>query len=422
MDFIMASAEHLLISKVINDNDISHVVEAGIRPNHFSPQWEGVWLWVLDYWRTHAAIPSIRALNQEFADLELADSGREQFSNLIDEVLNSYRHQKLVETISSAMPLLNNNSTNEAIQMLSDGLQTASAEVARLRDVDLIQSWEERIARYNLMRETPNAIRGIPTGFTGLDRITAGLRPQQLITFVGEAKKGKSLITLIIANAVHTHGKVPMFISFEMSIEEQAARYDAIVSNISHTKIIRGDLTKKEVEKIEKTLSMRKNMHPFLMSEDSSSLTTVSAIAGKIQQHRPDMLIVDGVYLMDDEQGEPKGSPQALTNITRSLKRIAQRFDIPIIGTTQVLGWKLGNKKSRKITADSIGYTSSFSQDSDLVIGVESDPDIDNQAILRVVLARSAPMGEVKIKWDWENMDFSEVFEDESGDSDDWYY
>jgi replicative DNA helicase len=134
------------------------------------------------------------------------------------------------------------------------------------------------------------------------------------------------------------------------------------------------------------------------------------------------MLIVDGVYLMDDEQGEPKGSPQALTNITRSLKRIAQRFDIPIIGTTQVLGWKLGNKKSRKITADSIGYTSSFSQDSDLVIGVESDPDIDNQAILRVVLARSAPMGEVKIKWDWENMDFSEVFEDESGDSDDWYY
>jgi replicative DNA helicase len=418
----MASAEHLLISKVINDNDISHVVEAGIRPNHFSPQWEGVWLWVLDYWRTHAAIPSIRALNQEFADLELADSNREQFSNLIDEVLNSYRHQKLVETISSAMPLLNNNSTNEAIQMLSDGLQTASAEVARLRDVDLIQSWEERIARYNLMRETPNAIRGIPTGFTGLDRITAGLRPQQLITFVGEAKKGKSLITLIIANAVHTHGKVPMFISFEMSIEEQAARYDAIVSNISHTKIIRGDLTKKEVEKIETTLRMRKNMHPFLMSEDSSSLTTVSAIAGKIQQHRPDMLIVDGVYLMDDEQGEPKGSPQALTNITRSLKRIAQRFDIPIIGTTQVLGWKLGNKKSRKITADSIGYTSSFSQDSDLVIGVESDPDIDNQAILRVVLARSAPMGEVKIKWDWENMDFSEVFEDESGDSDDWYY
>jgi replicative DNA helicase len=127
---------------------------------------------------------------------------------------------------------------------------------------------------------------------------------------------------------------------------------------------------------------------------------------------------------MDDENGEPKGSPQALTNITRALKRVAQNEDIPIIGTTQVLSWKLNNKKSRKITSDSIGYTSSFAQDSDLVLGVEADPDIENQAIIRVVLARSAPVGEIRINWDWANMDFTEVGEDESGDNDtdSWYY
>lgn len=126
---------------------------------------------------------------------------------------------------------------------------------------------------------------------------------------------------------------------------------------------------------------------------------------------------------MDDENGEPKGSPQALTNITRALKRLAQRFDVPLIGTTQVLAWKLGNKKSRQITSDSIGYTSSFAQDSDLILGVESDPDIDNQAIIRVVLARTAPKGEVRIKWDWDNMNFTEVGEDgEEADNDGWYY
>jgi replicative DNA helicase len=176
------------------------------------------------------------------------------------------------------------------------------------------------------------------------------------------------------------------------------------------------------MERISKALKLRKNMHPFHMTEDSTSLTTVSAIAGKIQQYRPGILFVDGVYLMDDEQGEPKGSPQALTNITRSLKRLAQRFDIPIIGTTQVLSWKLGNKKSRQITAEAIGYTSSFAQDSDLVLGVESDPDVDNQAIIRVILSRSSPKGEVRIKWDWENMNFTEVDENDNGDTDNWYY
>ena len=418
----MASAEHLLISKVIQSNDIVQVLEAGVKPQHFSAYWENVWQWLLKYWRDHNAIPSIRAFAQEFADIKLVDAEREQFSNLLDEMFLSYRHQTLLASLATAVPMLNVNKTDEALHILVEGVQTASADISRLRDVDLIQTWESRIERYELMRNTPNAIRGIPTGFNGLDRITSGLRPQQLVTFVGEAKKGKSLITLIMANAIHTHGKVPLYISFEMSIEEQSARLDAIVAKISHTRIIRGDLSVSEIEKIRKAISIRKNMHPFLMSEDISSLTTVSALAAKVQQHKPDVLIVDGVYLMDDENGEPKGSPQALTNITRSLKRISQKFDIPVVGTTQVLGWKLGNRKSRQITADSIGYTSSFAQDSDLVVGVESDPDIEDQAILRVVLARTAPKGEVRIKWDWDNMDLSEVTDDEDDDGDKWYY
>jgi len=418
----MASAEHLLIGKVIQENNISPVLEAGIKAQHFSAHWSEIWQWITTYWREHSSVPSPRAFAQEYADIQFTDASREQFSNLIEEVLNSYRHNSIVETLAKAVPMLNMNNTNEALQVLATGLQTASADVSRLRDFDLIKTWEERIQRYTTMRDTPNAIRGIPTGFAGLDRLTSGLRPQQLVTFVGEAKKGKSLITLIMANAVHTHGKVPLYISFEMSVEEQSIRYDALKSNISSTKIMRGDLTASELAKITKIISTRRHMHPFIMSEDVSSLTTVSAIAGKLQQHKPDVLFVDGVYLMDDENGEPKGSPQALTNITRALKRLAQRFDIPIVGTTQVLGWKLGNRKSRQITADSIGYTSSFAQDSDLVVGVEADPDIDDQAILRVVLARTAPRGEVRIKWDWVNMDFSEVEESGNDDNDNWYY
>lgn len=417
----MASTDHLLISKVIQGNDLNEVINKGIRPHHLSEQWGTVYSWVLNYWREYSAVPTERVLKQEFGDLQLVNTEHEPMARLIDEVFNAYKHKNMVLTVAAATPALNEKHTDEAMQILSEGLQRAQVEVSRLRDVDLIQTWENRLERYKILRDTPNALRGIPTGFTGLDRITSGFRPQQLITFVGEAKKGKSLMTLIMANAAHNHGITPMYVSFEMSIEEQEARYDAIIAGVSHNNIIRGELNLRELEKIEKAIKVRKNMHPFYMTEDTSSLTTVSAIAGKVQQYRPGLLIVDGVYLMDDEQGEPKGSPQALTNITRSLKRLAQRYDIPLIGTTQVLAWKLGNKKSRQVTADSIGYTSSFAQDSDLILGVESDPDIDNQAIIRVVLARSAPKGEVRIKWDWANMDFTEIGEDNDKDSD-WNY
>ena len=416
----MSSTEHLLVSKVIQTGDIQEVLNAGVRPDHFTGEWSDIWSWILEYWREYASVPSARALKHQYGDLRLLNAEAEPFPALIDELYLSYKHDNLVQTVTEVVSTLNRNETEDALKRLSEGLQRATVETAHLRDVDIIRNWQERLERYEQMRNTPNGLRGIPTGFNGLDRITSGLRPQQLITFVGEAKKGKSLMTLIMASAAHTHGVVPMYVSFEMSIEEQETRYDALTAKVSHSRLMRGDLTPKELERLRMSMVLRQHMQPFHFTEDTSSLTTVSALAGKIQQYRPAMLIVDGVYLMDDENGEPKGSPQALTNVTRGLKRLAQRFDIPIVGTTQVLSWKLGNKKTRRVTADSIGYTSSFAQDSDLILSVESDPDIDNQSIIRVILARSAPNGEVFVKWDWEHMDFTEV-EDEEGPDDDWY-
>lgn len=411
----MASAEHLLISKVIQTSDIDTAIKLGVKSDHLSGEWGSVWQWLLEQYRAHSAVPSSRSFKNEYADISLFDASAETFSGLVDEVVGAYKQRRLVEAISNTMPLLESGKTDDAIKSLTSGLQKATVETVRMRDVDIVQNWEARLARYEEMRQSPNALRGIPTGFFGLDRITFGLRPQQFIVFAGEPKRGKSLFALIIANAAHVHGVRPLFVSFEMSIEEQEARYDALIAKVPYGRILSGDLTNKEMERIRTALSMRKNMQPFTFSEDTQSLTTVSALAGKVKEYQPDLLVVDGVYLMDDEEGEPKGSPQALTNITRSLKRLAQASDIPVVATTQVLSWKLNNKKTRAVTADAIGYTSSFAQDADLILGVERNPDFEDQAIIRVVLARTAPTGQVHIKWDWETMDFTEV-DDEGGE------
>jgi predicted ATP-dependent serine protease len=293
--------------------------------------------------------------------------------------------------------------------MLSKGLQEASVDTVRLRDFDIVQGWEERFKRYEEMRATPNSLRGIPTGFAGLDRITHGFRPQQFVVLCGEPKRGKSLFELIFANACHIWGLPPLFVSFEMSVDEQTSRVDALAANVPYDRILSGDLSDAEMYRIKRSMIHRKNMHPFMMSEDSSSLTTVGALAGKIQEYRPAALYVDGIYLMDDENGEAKGTPQALTNISRGLKRLAQKYDIPVIGTTQVLEWKLANKRTRAITGGAIGYTSSFLQDADLILGAERNPDIDNQAIIRVVEARTAPRAEIHVQWDFTTMTFEEI-------------
>jgi len=412
----MASIEHLVVSKIIEDQSLDEAIKYGIKPIHFANEWEEMYQWILEYNTKHGAVPSERAFSTAYGDVDIEDCTSETFSGLFDELLKAYRSRTVIAAVSDAMGPLDDNDVDKAIESLSKGLQAASVDTVRLRDFNIIEGWEERLNRYKEMRETPNSLRGIPTGFAGLDRVTHGLRPQQFVVMVGEPKRGKSLFELIMANACHRHGLRPMFISFEMSVDEQLSRYDALNARVPYDRILSGQLSDREMERIRKSMILSKNMQPFIMSEDSSSLTTVSAIAGKIQEFQPDAVFIDGMYLMDDEYGEPKGSPQALTNITRGTKRLAQRFDIPVVATSQVLSWKLNNKRTRAITADAIGYTSSFVQDADLVLGVERNPDLDDQAIIRVVEARTAGHAEVHVKWDWLTMEFEEVYEVETID------
>ena len=39
----MSSSEHLLISKVIQTGEVQEVINAGIRPDHFTGEWADIW-------------------------------------------------------------------------------------------------------------------------------------------------------------------------------------------------------------------------------------------------------------------------------------------------------------------------------------------------------------------------------------------
>lgn len=405
----MASIEHLLISKLIEDQDLGPLIKQGVRTVHFSGDWQAIYQWILEHNSKHGAVPSERQFSHAYGDVDIEDTSQETVSGLTEELFAAYRKRMVTGAMSDAMGALDNGKTDDAMGILSKGLGEAQAQTNTLRDFNIIDTWAERLARYDEMRKTPNALRGIPTGFYGLDKITHGLRPQQWIVVAGEQKRGKSIILLIMADACQVHGLRPGLVSYEMSVDEQTSRYDAYKAGIDYNNILSGNLSDQEMERLEYVLKRNRNSQDFIMTEDASGLTTISAVRAKALEYKMDALYVDGVYLMDDENGEPKGSPQALRNISQGFKRMAQDLNIPIIGTTQALGWKLGNKRTRALTTDALGFTTAFGQDADVILGVERNPDIDNQSIVRVLDARTAPRSEFHIQFDWATMSFEEV-------------
>jgi replicative DNA helicase len=196
-----------------------------------------------------------------------------------------------------------------------------------------------------------------------------------------------------------------------MSNSEQEARIDAMRAGIDHHRLLTGRLTDEEYDRLERALKARKNCEPFILSADVTSATTISGLQAKVEQYQPEILVIDGMYLMDDERGEAKGSPQALTNLTRDAKRLAQVMKIPVLVSTQALEWKYSKKKGMK--SSDIGYSSSFAQDSDVVIGAEST-DVDDVKKVSIVIARSAQHVTAMLHWDWSTGTFEEVAEEGS--------
>ena len=70
--------------------------------------------------------------------------------------------------------------------------------------------------------------------------------------------------------------------------------------------------------------------------------------------------------------------------------------------------------KKGQVTADSIGYSSSFHQDADVIFGLQrEDENVDDTRLLRVVASRNGGLSEVSLMWDWNTGYFREISDDD---------
>lgn len=407
--------ERFLLSKIIQDKTLIPVADAAITASYFlDPTARGVFQKIVEYHGEHGEVPSLRRILKDVPNYNFLDADDEIFSDLIQLMVKYHALASLEDALSRAIDLYDQQDEVGIQQTLSTCLNTLAMNTPNVRDTDYTQTVDERLERYEALRTSDNKLLGIPTGFKTLDEALQGWQKQQLITMVGAAKAGKTTTMLIAAKIAHESPVKPLVISFEMTNEELEMRLDALYAKISHHRLRSGKLSDDEMKRLRRATHKVASMKQFILSNDSMSATTVGGVAAKVDKYKPELLIVDGTYMMQDEHGEAPGSPQALTNITRGLKRLAQNKNIPVIITTQVLGWKVDKK--RGITADSIGYSSSFAQDSDAIIGVERTDD-DKINKIKIVEARNSPRKEIYVAWDWDTGEFEEMegnpFEDD---------
>jgi replicative DNA helicase len=211
-----------------------------------------------------------------------------------------------------------------------------------------------------------------------------------------------------------------VFLTFEMSNDELTERLACLWGKIPFQMVRdKVGLTEAHQNQMERYLRMRDMLPCFIGVEDMAGHSTVTSIQALVQDVKPAVVFIDGVYLMTDEvTGETGRETKPLSNISGGLKALAKRQKITVVGSTQQL---FGKTTKGRTSLAGIGYTSAFGQDCDVAIGVESTEDQPDIAIMRIHASRnSRTANEIYITWNLETGLVEEVGEStESSDYDD---
>ena len=399
-----ANNEERLLSKAIRNRDIRPLVESGVQEDwFFNDMNRQVWKFIAKHNEKYGEVPTSVTVKENFPTYTL-HAVDDSVEYLIDQLIEYRKRQKTIDTLLEAQQSVQQGDHNAAIQTMSSAVQSLLNDNTReSNDENLSENPLERYDEYLSIKTRPNGLLGISTGFKTIDDITAGLLKQQLWTIVAPPKTGKSVLAMQMAIRAQDENLKVMFQSFEMTAREMKTRYDAMRAHISHGRLIRGALRPEEEKSYRAHLS---ELRQEFWMPDNIAARTITGLSAKIEKFKPDIVFVDGMYLMMDEETGETESERSLRSLTRNMKRVAQRYDVPVVVSTQALRSKM---RGGKVTADSIGYTSSFLQDSDIVLALQrQDEEDDSSRSLTVAASRISGMGSTDLMWDWEEGRFEE--------------
>ena len=124
-------------------------------------------------------------------------------------------------------------------------------DTSTLVDMREDDSYDLVLNKFEVISTDKNALRGINTGFTKLDKITNGLQKSDFIVLAARPGVGKTTIGMnIIEHAALVDNKVCAVFSLEMPRIQLAQRLLCSYSRVSMSKALAGELTQNDWKKL----------------------------------------------------------------------------------------------------------------------------------------------------------------------------
>lgn len=265
----------------------------------------------------------------------------------------------------------------------------------------------EAFDRLDQLSKHEGSFRGLPTSFTDLDNILAGLQKSDLIVLASRPSLGKSSLAIDIARNVALNHKQPVGIfSLEMSKDQIVDRLISAQAGIDLWRLRTGKLRNQEddndFQKIQEALGELSEAPIYIDDAATANILQMRAMARRLQASKGlGLIIVDYLQLMEPRNAMTS-MVQQMTEVSRSLKSLARELNVPVLALSQ-LSRAVEQRTPQVPRLSDLRESGAIEQDADVVLFIHREekyrPDTERKNIADIIVAkhRNGPVGKIEL-------------------------
>ena len=433
-------AEQYFLGCLLIDKDaIIKVADMVTENDFYKNSHEKIYETIRDLYSHHEPIDILTLTNRLKEKEQLENIGGRTYlaelSNSVATAANVTHYAKIIQRKATLRRLLHASSEitemgykeDEDIDKILDEAEQKLFSVSQkyLKNVFLPidNLLTEAFDRIDELHKQSGKLRGLPTGFSDLDNLLAGLQKSDLVILAARPSVGKTSLALDIARqaAVKNKAAVGIF-SLEMSKEQLVDRMLCAQAGVSLWKMRTGKLSDREEDNdfanISASMGQLSEAPIFIDDSANTSIMEIRTKARRLQiEKKLDLIVIDYLQLMEGRGRYGDNRVQEVSEITRGLKGIARELNIPVLALSQ-LSRVVEQSRPAIPKLSHLRESGSIEQDADVVMFIyrkssDRNYDIDelteeDKTIAEIHIAkhRNGPTGKIKLFFDENTVSF----------------
>ena len=358
MNYTNTVAENYLVSAILNDPDtITQLKGEGITQSSFHTALPKI-LWnklttlhakdrnheieVYEMSDDVTGAPNGHELAHSISNIRAEYAGREFLKTHIKTVKEQEALRKGHIVAQDALVVLEQGGSPEDVSnALRSGSEAITGILSSQADWKLAEQSTEEFTEMLQRIHQEKSEAGISTGVHWIDHYTGGMRSNELWVVAAPTSGGKTVLMLQFLASVLKLGKRAVMFSLETDADRIHGRLACSTQNIPMGRLMgnAGEvMCKADFIKIKDYVTDIRDADSLIICDsDSITLDDIEAKLARIAEIGSfDCVIIDYIQLVELSDGKDLPRHEQIAKVTRRLKQLAKRYQVPIITASQL--------------------------------------------------------------------------------------